>query len=223
MKSMKIKMEQSRHRASGFSLIEMMIVVAILLIMAGVSIFTLMPALRQQHVTNAYNTSMAAMRLARDSAVAQQTSYEVDFAHFVAPNTLDTITVKPTLAGAGFQGEQITTTYQLPLDVKFDAEPGLPAAAPDGFGAGTVAIDFGYKPDGTGGGQSKMWFCPDGSAEAASPVGGTCTANWSGGAVYLALPGNLMSSRALTLWGATGRIHGWRLVTKGGVNSWQRQ
>jgi len=218
-------MEDRKHRTNGFSLIEMIIVLAILMIMTGVSVVSLMPALQQQHVTNAYNTTMAAMRLARDNAVAQQTSYEVDFANFVAPNTPATITVKPTLVGAAtFQGEQKTTTYQLPPDVRFDAEPGLPAAAPDGYGAGTLAIDFGYKASGAGGGgATTIYFCPDGSAQAPSAVVGTCTTNWSGGVVYLALPGNLMSSRALTLWGATGRIRGWRLVTTGGVNSWQRQ
>ena len=34
--------------------------------------------------------------------------------------------------------------------------------------------------------------------------------------MYLARTGDLLSSRAITLWGGTGRIHGWRLYGKSG-------
>src|SRR6202165_4920753 len=104
-----------RHRASGFSLIEMLSVVAIIIVLASISFISFVPVMKQQRVVNAYNTTLSAMRQARDNAVSQRTSYSVTFSTAVQPNT---ITVSPTLTG-GFQGSQNTVVYQLPTSVTF--------------------------------------------------------------------------------------------------------
>lgn len=211
-----------RHQASGFSLLEMMTVVSIILIMAAITFVSMIPLLKQQRVTNAYNIAMSAMRLARDNAVSQRTSYSVTFTKTA---TSGSVQVAPTLTG-GFQGSQNTTTYQLPTDVSFDAESQLASTPPpDGYGSGLAAIDFGYTASGTGtGGQTVIYFCPDGSAQDAAGGAGQCAGNWSGGVLYIARPGELMSSRALTIWGGTGRIRGWRLYSNGsGGYQWLRQ
>jgi len=85
---------QYRHQASGFSLVEMMIVIAIGITVTVISVVSLVPLLSQQHVTNAYNITLAAMRLARDNAVAQRTSYSVTFSNAATPST---IVVAPVL------------------------------------------------------------------------------------------------------------------------------
>jgi len=209
------------HRASGFSLIEMLTVVALVIVLASISFVSTVPLMKQQRVVNAYNTTLSAMRLARDNAVSQRTSYSVTFSTTVQPNT---ITVSPTLAG-GFQGAQNTVVYQLPTDVSFDAESALASTpAPDGYGTGLLAIDFGYTANGTLGGQKTIYFCPDGSSQDAEGGAGACAGSWDGGVVYIARVGDLMSSRAVTLWGGTGRIRGWRIYTKsGGGYQWVRQ
>jgi Tfp pilus assembly protein FimT len=205
------------HRASGFSLIEMVSVLGIIIVLASISFISLMPVLKQQRVINAYNTTLSAMRLARDNAVSQRTSYSVTFSTSATPNT---ITVSPTLTG-GFQGSQSAVTYQLPTDVRFLALSGLPTAAPDGYGTGLAAVDFGYTAHATGGAVT-IYFCPDGSAQDDST--GNCAGNWDGGVVYIARSGELMSSRAVTLWGGTGRIRGWRIYSNGaGGYQWLRQ
>jgi Tfp pilus assembly protein FimT len=218
MRSLGKNVGQSRHRGSGFSLIEMTMVLAISIIVSVVSVMSLVPAMQQYRLSNAYNTTLAALRQARDNAVSQRTSYSVTFTTSVTP-LINTITVAPTLAG--FQGDQNTVTYTLPTDVAFLAQTGLPSTGPDGFGAGTTAIDFGWTGSGTGsGGSNVIYFCPDGSSQAAS----SCAANWSGGVVYIARNGDLLSSRAITLWGGTGRVHGWRLYSNGGGGyQWLRQ
>ena len=215
---------ERRHRASGFSLLEMLTVVALIIVMGSITFMSLIPALKQQRVTNAYNTTMAAMRQARDSAVAQRTSYSVTFSNGATPNT---ITVAPTLTG-GFQGQQASTTYTLPTDVTFVAQSGLPntaATAPDNYyNASLLPIDFGYTANGATGGSSVIYFCPDGSAQDAENGAGNCLGSWDGGVVYIARNGEILSSRAVTLWGGTGRIHGWRLYPKtGGGYQWLRQ
>ena len=221
MRRLKTNAGQRRHRASGYSLLEMMTVVAIILVMASVTFLSMIPLLKQQRVTNAYNTTMSAMRLARDNAVSQRTSYSVTFAKTA---TSGTITVAPTLS-TGFQGQGTTTVYKLPTDVSFDAESQLSSVSPpDGYGSGVTAIDFGYTASGTGsGGATVFYFCPDGTAQDGTNGAGNCTGNFSGGVVYIARPGELMSSRALTLWGGTGRIRGWRLYNNGGGYQWLRQ
>jgi prepilin-type N-terminal cleavage/methylation domain-containing protein len=221
MKSLRAK--KSRE-ANGFSLLEMAIVMALMLIMASVSFISLQPMLRQQRVTNAYNTVLSAMRQARDNSVAQRTSYVVTLDSSTIPHS---ITVAPTFAGP--QGIQAPVTYTLPNDIRFRTEAGIPTAAtqtPDGFGTGAQAIDFGYTASGGVGGKKVIYFCPDGSAQDGQGAAGTgqCTGNLNNGVVYMARTGELLSSRALTVWGATGRIRGWRLYNGGaGGVVWQRQ
>jgi prepilin-type N-terminal cleavage/methylation domain-containing protein len=209
------------ERERGFSLLEMLTVVALLIVMASITFISMVPVLKQQRLNNAYNTTLAAMRQARDNSIAQNTSYSVTFSSSATPNT---ITVAPALS-TGFTGQQTAVTYTLPNDITFLAQSGLPTSAttvPDGFGAGTVAIDFGYTGSNTTGGLNYVYFCPDGSAQ--NDTTGNCAGNWDGGVLYLARSGDLLSSRAITLWGGTGRIHGWRLYPKsGGGYQWVRQ
>src|SRR5882757_5560346 len=120
--------------ASGFSLLEMAIVISIILIMSAVTFISLQPLVKQQHVTNAYNTVLGAMRQARDNSVAQRTSYVLIFDDTTTPHTVQ---VQPTFIGA--PGTLAPVTYKLPSDVGFNVVAGIPTAAtkvPDGFGTG---------------------------------------------------------------------------------------
>ena len=195
------------RRALGFSLIEMMVVLAIVMIASGISFMTLQPTLRNIRVTNAYNTALMTMRRAREAAIAERRTYIVTFNNGVAPNA---ITIAP---GSNTPGG-LTLTVTLPPDVLFRAEPGVPNVGPDGFGAGGTAIDFDQNV--AGGLKNAVYFLPDGSAQ-------DVNSNMNNGVVYLARAGELYSSRAITLWGATGRLRGWRLYNTGGIKSWKQQ
>jgi prepilin-type N-terminal cleavage/methylation domain-containing protein len=223
MKSLETKTRRREQRARGFTLIEMAVVLAISLIVTVISVMSLIPMMKQQRVVNAYNTTLSAMRQARDNAVSQRTSYSVTFSNSVTPNT---ITVAPVLATGGvtFQGSQSSVTYQLPTDVSFITQTGYPSPGPDNYGTGGNAIDFGYTANGTGSGGAKtIYFCPDGSAQDAEGGAGNCLGSWDGGVVYIARSGEILSSRAISLWGGTGRIRGWRLYTAGSNYQWVRQ
>ena len=223
MKSLRTKPLHRLRPAAGFSLLEMMMVVAIVLIMSSITFMSLQPLLKQQRVTNAYNITLAALRQGRDNAVAQRTSYVVRFDNSTIPHK---VSVAPTFVA--FQGALPSATYEIPDSVSFSNQPGIPTAnvfTPDRFGTGAAAIDFGYTGQGAGaGGQKSIYFCPDGSAQDAAGGVGQCSGNFSNGVVYIARPGDLMSSRAITVWGATGRIRGWRLYNNGaGGTTWTRQ
>jgi len=199
--------EMNHRRMRGFSLIEMMITVSIILIVSGIAVTAIQPALKAERVNNAYNTTLAAIRQGRDYAVAQRQQYSVTFNNAVNPNTI-------TLTQVG--NGNVITTYPLPTDVTFTAQTGLPTAAnavPDGFGAGNVAIDF---DQGVAGGiKTVIYFNPDGTG---SDVNG----NINNGVLYIARVGDLYSSHAITFWGATGRIRGWRLYVNAGNPYWSQ-
>ena len=190
----------------GFSLIELMVTVTIILVVTGVAIFGMQPALQFSRVNNAYNITLAAIRQTRDSAVAQRQQYSVTFSNAAVPNTI-TIT-------NGFGN--VVATYQLPTDVTYQVITGIPTAAaavPDGFGSGSIAI--GFDQGVAGGVQNVIYFMPDGTGQ---DVNG----NINNGVIYIARASQLYSSHAITVWGATGRMRGWRLYNNAGTAYWRQ-
>src|SRR5437870_5496789 len=99
MKNLRTNPSHRTSRTSGFTLLEMMMVVAIIMIMSTISFMSLQPMLKQQRVNNAYNTVLSALRQARDNSIAQRTSYVVTLSTGTTPHS---VTVAP--AFAGFQG-----------------------------------------------------------------------------------------------------------------------
>ena len=125
-------------------------------------------------------------RQARAFAVDNRCPYEVAF---VDDDTVELSRVDP-------QGTVLVASLDLPDGITFRVEPGLPTnrdSTPDGLGA-AQAVDFN--------GETTVFFQPDGSA--LDPSG-----DLSNGVVYFSWAGELDSCRAVTLFGATGRIKGW--------------
>ena len=198
------------RRMRGFSLVELTVVIALTLVVTAFSIMAIQPSLKQGDVTEAYNQTLMVLRQARDTSVAQRQVYFVTLSNAAVPNT---ITITQGSTGT------VTATYSLPTDVAFVAVPGIPTSqaafptTPDLFGVGATAIDF---DQGIAGGvKNVIYFYPDGSGE--DVIG-----NVNNGVVYVAMPGFLNTSRAITLWGATGRLRGWR-INKSGANYYWRQ
>lgn len=197
---------QPRKEQKGFSLTEVVVVVAVLMTAAAVAVMNVSGAVRNAHVDTAYETVLMQLRYARQSAIDKRA---VCIATFTAPQTL---TISLVFSDGTPPQTQVTP---LPSDVQFTVVNGIPttpAGTPDGIGTGTTAIDFNRIG---GGGGNTIYFQPDGSAvNAAGKV--------NDGVAYLARPGELMSSRAITLLGTTGRLKGWRLNTiAGGRVAWR--
>ena len=197
-----------RRNSGGFSLLELMIAMSIGLILAAFATIFYTPLMKQQHIVNAYNATLTTLRRARDQAAGDMRVYVVSF---TLPGTI-TVTQNTTT------GPVLLTTV-LPSDVTFHVEPGVPTSptvaptTPDGMGTATNAIDF---DQGVGvGGATTIYFYPDGTAQ-------DINGNTNNGVIYLGRPGELDSSRAITLWGSTGRIRGWRLY-KLGAATWRQQ
>jgi prepilin-type N-terminal cleavage/methylation domain-containing protein len=200
-------MTSSKNR--GFSLLELMIVLAVGLTMAGVTFMAMMPLFKQNHVDQAYDTTLSVIRNYRNLSITQSKRYILTF---TAPGT---ITVQYWGVAVPVSPAPVTVaTYTLPPDIQFGVQAGFPAAAPDTFGTGVVAIDF---DQGMGlGSQPYIMFMPDGSSQ-------DILGNYNSGILYLTNPSaNVYSSRAIDVWGTTGRIRGWRLYNQSG-NTWVQQ
>jgi Tfp pilus assembly protein FimT len=193
----------------GFSLLEMMIVVAIGMTVVAISVITLVPTLNENHVDQSYDTTLSVLRNYRNLAISQSNRYIITF---TAPGT---ITVQLWGYAVPVSPAPVTVaTFTLPTDVQFAVQPAFPAAAPDGFGTGVTAIDF---DQGMGlGSQNYIIFMPDGSSQ-------DTLGNYNSGIVYIARTNDYYRSRALTVWGTTGRIRGWRVYNQSGVNKWVQQ
>lgn len=195
------------HKARGFSLLETVVVVAIMMIAAGITFISLQPTLKQAHANTALDQSFMWMRQYRQRAIDERKRYIITF---TAPRTIQisrwdyALPVSPAPV--------VLYTEQLPQDVAFQVVAGVPGGAPpDAFGTAARAIDFGQ---GIGlGGFNYVVFMPDGSAQ-------DLVGNLNSGIVYMGRNGDLYSSRAITVYGATGRLRGWQLVNQGGAPTW---
>jgi len=198
-------MKSSRNR--GFTLLEMLITISIGLTMAGVTFIALMPMFKENKVNAAYDTTLSVIRNYRTQSITQSKRYILTF---TAPGT---ITVQYWGVGVPVSPAPVTVaTFTLPPDIQFAVQTGFPATAPDSFGTGGTAIDF---DQGMGlGSQNYIMFMPDGSSQ-------DTLGNYNSGVLYLTRPGELYSSRAVSVFGTTGRVRGWKLFENG--NKWVQQ
>jgi len=201
----------------GFSLLEMIITIAIGLTLAGITFIAMMPMFNRNHMELGYDTTLMVLRNTRHLAVTQSHQYYVNFNPAGFPAGTIQVTYQPPAVGGGaLPPVQQVATYSLPKDISFGVMAGFPANAPDSFGSGITAIDFGQ---GLGGGSlSYVSFMPDGSSR-------DSLGNYNSGVIYLARASdpNIYNSRSVTVWGATGRIKGWRVYQQGGAPIWVQQ
>jgi len=190
----------SVRKMRGFSIIEMLIVVAIMLIMLGTAFIQIGPALQSAKAETALQTTLGQMRRAHELAVDRRQVYRLSFN---APRTiqLDAVDVNPVTLAMTFT---LQSTITLPPDISFSVVSGIPTTSttvPEGYGNGSIAIDFDKD---FGGGGTVVFFQRDGRALDASN-------RLNNGLVYMCRSGDFRSCRAVSLMGATGRSKGWRL------------
>jgi type II secretory pathway pseudopilin PulG len=210
----------------GFSLIELIIVGMIIMILGGISFIALQPALNASKVTSAYDNVLITMRVARERAVEERKRYMVvlgtpapaGVATPLGAPDAQSIQVFRWDANTALANAVQISTIELPPFVQYQTIPGLPNPGPDNFGTGAAALDFDYTATGaaTGGTTNLVMFMPDGSSQ-------DTNGNQLSGICYLARNGDMYSTRAVTVFGASGRIRGWRLKNNGGVPQWMKQ
>ena len=191
----------------GFSMVEMVVVVSIILIVLAAALMNIMPLLKKSKADAAQELVLGEMRRAHERAIDERRIYRFTL---VAPQTIQLDVGTPAnlqarITGSAAAFAQAQPPLVLPQAFQFSAVPGIPVAAgavPDGFGSGATAIDFDVD---NGGGQNQIFFQPDGRALDAQN-------RLNNGVVYIADPNQLLSSRAVSLYGSTGRVKAWSLL-----------
>ena len=198
-----------RQAQRGFSLIELIFVIAVVLIITGMALVQFLPTMKSARAENALQTTLSQVRNARGLAIDQRRKYRLSF---IADRTiqLDQVVVDPVTR---IQSFLLVSTIDLPADTQFIAIAGIPTSGngtPDSLPTFGNAIDFAVD---YGGGGWQLFFQPDGRVLDSSN-------RLNNGVVYIARPGELMSSRAVSVLGAAGRVKGWRLIQSGSDKVW---
>jgi type II secretory pathway pseudopilin PulG len=210
-----ISSHEIRHGEYGFSLLEMVLVLSVVFIVAASAVINILPSLKSSRSNAAMELVLGELRRAHERAVDERRIYRVTF---TAPQTIQIDVGQVAIIGSTitdsapvFKAAQ--PPLPLPGNIQFLVVPGIPTdprATPDGFGSGATAIDFDIA---NGGGGTQIYFQPDGRA-----LDGANRLN--DGVVYLAEPNNLFSSRAVSLYGTTGRSKSWFLTQVNGATKW---
>ena len=203
----------------------MMIVCCLFMIVGGMTFMAVQPALKDARANQAFEDALMPLRTARQRAITERKQYIVCFGVATPAGALTPLGA-PTVqsiqmfrwdAGTALSAAVQITNNKLPIDMLFQTLAGIPnsaATVPDGFGNGGTAIDFDQNVAGAI--KNQVLFMPDGSAH---DVNG----NLNSGIIYVGRSADLYSSRAVTLYGATGRIRGWRLIKSAGAPIWMQQ
>ncbi len=207
------------HATRGFSLVEMLIVISVSMILAGIIFISYQTAIKSIRTSNAFNAVLQQIRTARENAIEKREQYIVCFGSGSAPTGAPTgtygapdaqsIQIYEWPAGASLSTAVQISSVELPQDISFQTLTGYPAATPDGFGTTAINFDQGI----AGGITNQIMFIPDGSAR-------DTNGNLNSGIIYLARSGDLTSGRAITLFGGSGASRGWRLTGTGATAKW---
>lgn len=171
---------------SGFSAIEVLIGILVASSIAGFALLNMQSILPGIRANEAMNQVLSQLRQARNMAVAQRRSIQL---HFENGNRIRLVRNEWPL------GNTDVSTVSLSNGFQFLIHDGVPDT-PDQFGNGS-AVDFGEA--------RSLTFQNDGRLvnQSGEPVNGT---------VYIGLPGDPDTQRAVTILGATGRIRSYRFT-----------
>jgi Tfp pilus assembly protein FimT len=206
MKRIEPKEQLPRSSERGFSIVELVVVIGMILVLSAVAIINVSSSLKAAAADSASQLIVQEMRLARQYAISDRRIYRLTF---TAPQSIslnrmasDSVTLDPS---------PNDSTSVVPQTVAFQCEPGVPttpSTVPNGIGNGAIALDLGVADN------NFMFFYPDGA-------GRDVLGRIANGVVYTSVSGQLASARAVTVFGSTGSIKSWKLVNVGGNWQWQ--
>jgi prepilin-type N-terminal cleavage/methylation domain-containing protein len=175
----------------GFTLLEMLLVVAIIFILASMAIINIGGALPGEQTQAGLNAAVAVFRQGHDIAIAERRNFQL-----VVPavTPLNQIGLERLEVGGGVTPLPVTT---LPAPAQFGLDPSITVAPETGLVQSTCATGLCF-----GGTPTQTWQ-PDGTFVQANgqPLSAV---------VYVMVPGNPGAQRAFTILGSTGRIRTYR-------------
>jgi prepilin-type N-terminal cleavage/methylation domain-containing protein len=169
---------------NGFSLLELMLTIGIIGVISAIAVVQFGTAQQSIKGDGVMRVVLAQMNIARELAISQRRNMQLSF---LTPNALQIVRQNVP------SGTTVVGSVVFESGAQYYLAPGLPDT-PDGFGR-TTAVDFGAA--------TAVMFTSDGTCidQTGNPVNGT---------IFVGLPGQLLSSRAITILGGTGRVRGYR-------------
>ncbi|HET9697140.1 MAG TPA: type II secretion system protein [Terriglobales bacterium] len=208
-RTLTVRCEGARSKAArgdhGFSLVELLIVVAIVLVICSASLMAINSVLKSSRADYALQIALGQIRQVHQRAIDERRVYRLTFS---TPGNIRTDRMD---FSGGVWTPSFIDSINLPTDMQFTVVSGTPTTTtPNGFGSASNAIDLSVNNTS---GATQMLFQADGRVlDSVNRV--------ANGIVYLARPADLASSRAVTIFGSTGRVKGWKLFTSGSNKYW---
>ena len=193
----------ARNGQNGFSLIEMMVVITVMMIIAAMAIIQVQSSLPQNRANAAMAELKSALRQARETAVSDRRTVQVQF-FTGAPCQATAACLVLTRLDPPANVPTVILTLPLQPTVNFMQFAGE-LDTPDGYGS-SAPIVFG----GVANGPPTMNFQSDGSFTdgTGNPINGT---------VFLGITNAPLSARGVTILGGTGRVHTYRWTGTGWI------
>lgn len=179
----------------GFTLLEMVTVIAIIFILSAMAIINISGALPGQQTAAGLNAAVAVFRQGHDIAIAQRRYFQLVIPAANPPNQIG---LERLEIPSGVTPLPVVT---LPAPAQFGLDPSITTPPETGLLEPTCANGLCF-----GGTPTQTWLT-DGTFVQANgqPLNGV---------VYIMVPGNPSAQRAFTVLGSTGRIRTYRWTGK---------
>jgi prepilin-type N-terminal cleavage/methylation domain-containing protein len=186
---------------AGFSLVEMMIVVGLAAVLTGMAVAQISISRQGMTGDGGMRVVLGLMNQARQTAIQQRRYVRVVF---TTPNLMQVIEENTTTATVACPAATCTTLLSSIFEgnVQLGLVASVTTDTPDAFGNNAAAFNLGTSPVAFGSATITR-FAPDGTLVNQNGV-------FTNGTVFLAIPSTVLSQRAVTVLGATGRVRGYR-------------
>jgi len=202
-------MIHKNSKQQGFSLIESLVVFAVIFILAAITIFKSFGSMENYQANSGMDIVLSQLRVARQLAISQRRNVQVQFNLAVTPPKI-IYTVQPGNYAGSTEVAQAPVSMPLPNNVSFMGfgEPDTPMAF------GTCGGSYGVCIAGVSGGPAIMGFNSEGQFTDSTYV------NTLNGTVFLGISGQPETARAVTIMGGTGRIRSYSYIGGSGAAAW---
>ena len=194
---------RGRNREAGFSMIELMVSIMIILIVSAIAVISIRPQMEQARVDAEMRSVIAALREARELAITNRRYVKISFPANNRIQVQQMNTLTPGAGGLNPVINNLSLTLAPPMVFNLDGMPDTP----DAYGNGGPLVFEGIVNGPVGG----MIFQSDGElldGVTFLPINGS---------IFMGYPGRSSTARAVTILGTTGRVRGWK---SNGANAW---